>query len=167
MGKRHQYRKARQPNFGRVKKWLEETGINKEIERYARKVAKRPKLNISEMKNPIEEVMRIITTHGVRWPIERELSAKGRAGQYFYEASLVREDRYKIRTLIRSALDELPRKEWRPFLSALLEHAKKQREAETENYKKSENKRDMLLHARKSNIALGIEMVCIRMLKLI
>lgn len=155
------------PNYGRAKKWLEKTGISKDLERHARKVAKRPQLNVSKMENPVEEIFNIIANRGVRWPIERELSSGKRKGQYFYNASLVGEDRSKIRALLRASLEELPREKWRPFLTSIADYAKEQRVKETKLYRQAKSKNEILLHARRSNIALGIEMTCSRMLELI
>lgn len=155
------------PNNERAKRWLEKTGLSKDLDRHARKVAKRPQLNVSKMKKPVEEIFNIIANSGVRWPIERELSSGKRKGQYFYDASLVREDRSKIRVLLRASLEELPREKWRPFLTSILDYAREQRAKETTLYRKAESKNEILLHARRANIALGIEMACSRMLALI
>ncbi|MEM4663017.1 MAG: hypothetical protein QXM75_03265 [Candidatus Diapherotrites archaeon] len=149
----------------KIREWLNKTGVTRDIERHAKKVAARPKINLQNMKNPVEGVANLILAQGIKWPIEREIAKPKRPGEYFYDTSLVRNDLRRIRLFVRTALEEVPPKERAQFLRNLRDFAKVQHIKEKELYASAKIPRDATLHERRANILIGIANVCERMLR--
>lgn len=93
--------------IARTRRWLEEKGINKYLERVAKQYKARPHVDLRKAKDPVRATIQIIVDKGVRWPIERALEQ----GKKAYQTEIVREDRKKIRQMLRSAVEQIPGKD--------------------------------------------------------
>lgn len=161
-------RRGRDPDLGRVQRWLEKSGILDDIREVERRFKRRESIGADSIKAPDPAVatLNVLIRQGLRWPSERGVLI-GKS----YNPLLVRADLRNIRAILRAQLEEIREKSHRlEFLRDVKNLAEEELKAQLKDLRKIEREgteAEKAYHARVVNLLRGIADTCERMQRLL